>query len=45
VQPGYPQLTNFESLDFCAADDQPTNGYESNRDRAERNGAYCNCAD
>jgi hypothetical protein len=45
VQSGHPQLANFQSLDFCATDDEAANRYESDRDCAQRYGAYSNCAD
>jgi hypothetical protein len=45
VQPGHSELANFQSLDFCVANDEPANRYESNRDRAKGNSADCNRAD
>ena len=44
VQTRYSKLANFQSLDFCAADDEPANRYKSDRDRAERNSADRNRA-
>ena len=43
MQTSYSQLANFQSLDFCVADDQSANRYESDRDCAQRDGAYCDC--
>ena len=45
MQTSYSQLANFQSFDFRAADDQPANRYESDRDCAKRDGAYCNRTD
>src|SRR5260370_24601665 len=45
VQASDSQLADFETFDFCAADDQPANRYESAGDRAKRNPTDLNPAD